>query len=307
VTASQAVAWDPALDALCHLRWGTAGELERIALQLDGSRVLVDAFVRGLETLGHLDIARDAQSLRPARWEIAPATLAELPSGEWVLTGWRSQRLLDQLQDTVLALGGALERQPDAGGPTIVMVRGLEPASLHAAAAQAAAGLLDGQLTIVPAAAATMAATLPPLGALLEALPRVALPHARMIQRWDTATAQWASAALADRPGAYKLTGTRLLYGIRTDHDFVQGTLGVGTAQLVKHLAALQASNPHVAYHPTTSSLLVPLGADLPGLYGRAAALCSGRVPARLQAAPLLCYHHVPPDIAGAIVEALCR
>jgi hypothetical protein len=306
VAASQTIAWDPALDALCHLRWGTSGELERIALQLDGSRVLVDAFVRGLETLGHLDIARDAQSLRPARWTIPPATMAELPTGEYVLTGWRSQRLLDHLQASVQAQGGTLTRQSDASGPTIVLVGGLERVGLHAAA-QAAAELLDGELTVVSSAAATMAAALPPLGALVETLPRVALPHAGIIQRWDTSTARWESAALADRPGAYKLTGTRTLYGIRTHQDLGRGSLGIGTVQVVKHLAALQAGTPHAAYRPASSSLLVPLGADLPGLYGRAAALCSGRLPCRLQEAPLLCYHDVPPEIAGAIIDALSR
>jgi hypothetical protein len=67
----------------------------------------------------------------------------------------------------------------------------------------------------------------------------------------------------------------------------------------------LQAGTVHAAYHATTSSLLVPLGADLPGLYGRAAVLCSGRAPTRLSKTPVLCYHDVPPEIAGAIVHAL--
>jgi hypothetical protein len=306
VAASQSVDWDPALDALCHLRGGTAGEFERIALQLDGSRVLVDSFVRGLEVLGHLDLARDPQSVRPTRWGIAPAAMAELPSGEYVLTGWRSQRLLDQLEASVSAHGGSLCRQPHADGPTVALVRGLERAALDAAV-QPAAELLQSELVVVSAAAASMAAVLAPLSALIETLPRVALPHAQMIQRWDTATARWEPAALADRPGAYKLAGTRTMYGIRTHHDLGQGTVGVGTAQVVKHLAALQAGTPHVAYHARTSSLLVPLGADLPGLYGRAAVLCSGRLPSRLQSSPMLCYRDVPVEVAGVIVHALTR
>jgi hypothetical protein len=304
VPTSQAIPWDAALDALCHLRWGTTSELERIALQLDGSRLLADTLLRTLEALGHLDVARDHRTLRPACWQVAPTILAGLRSGEYVLVGGRSERLLNQLEDCVQAGGGMLSRQQDPNGPATVLLRALGPAAVEVVA-KSMAEPSGAAPAVVPAAAARMAAALPPLHRLLDALPRISLPHGGALERWDTQTAEWRPAALADRPGAYKLRGTLVLYGIRIERDLADGTIAVGTAQAVKHLAALLASTVHAAYHARTASLVVPLGADLPGLYGRAAVLCSGRVPSVLTGKPLLCYHDVPREIAGAIVHAL--
>jgi len=306
IPTSRAIPWDAALDALCHLRWGTASELERIALQLDGSRLLADTFMRALEALGHIDVARDSQTLRPARWQVAPTILAGLPSGEYVLAGGRSRRLLDHLKACVQARGGMLARHQDPNGPAIVLLRAVEPAMVEAVTKSMVESTGAGP-AVVHAAAARMAAALPPARSLLDALPRVSLPHAGLLERWDTRTAQWQPATLADRPGAYKLRGALVPYGIRTERDLADGTIAVGTAQAVKHLAALLTGTVHAAYHARTSSLLVPLGADLPGLYGRAAVLCSGRVPSLLTRTPMLSYHDVPREIAGAIVHALTR
>jgi hypothetical protein len=304
IPTTQAIPWDTALDALCHLGWGTASEFERIALQLDGSSLLADMLTRALEALGHIDVARDSHSLRPARWRVAPTMLAGLPSGEYVLVGRRSERLLSELEACVQTRGGTLAQEQESNGPSTVILRALKPAAVEAVTRSIVD--FDGtEPDVVHAAAARMAAALPPARSLLDALPHVSLPHTDALERWDSQTAEWRPATLADRPGAYKLRSPLVLYGIRTGQDLADGTLRVATAQAVKHLAALLDDTVHAAYHAKTSSLLVPLGADLPGLYGRAAVLCSGRLPTRLLTSPLLCYHDVPREIAGVIVHAL--
>ena len=87
-------------------------------------------------------------------------------------------------------------------------------------------------------------------------------------------------AASADEPGAYRFDrGFTKTDVFRAQADIEAGTAALGTVQLIKHLAARHAGRAMLAYHPERHFLAVPLGADLPGLYGRAAVLCSGRHP----------------------------
>ncbi len=90
---------------------------------------------------------------------------------------------------------------------------------------------------------------------------------------------------------------------IRRPDDIAQGTARIGTVQLIKHLDALAAGRPLMAYDAERSCLQVPLGADLPGLYGRAAVLCSGRPPEKV--GRLVLYHHVPADVADLLAARL--
>ena len=304
VRHSQQVPWDAGLDALCHLGSGSAADLERIALQLQGERLFVHQFTQVLEALGHLDVERDPRSLRLRRWQVPPPVLAGLPSGGYVLAGWRSRQVIAAVTSCAAAKGGRVERDRQAGAPSLITVSGLSGDQ----ATRVAARVRDpnGQgLYLQPDAAASLAAALPPLGALLDALPRVTLPAAQSVERWDTAGASWARAGLVDRPGAYKLRGPLVRYGLCTEHDLANGTFALGASQVVKHLAALLAGTMHVAYDERSSCLLVPFGAGLPGLYGRAAVLCSGRAPTAASGQRLLLYQHVPPEIARAIAHAL--
>jgi hypothetical protein len=300
----QEVPWDAGLDALCHLNSGSASELERVALQLQGERLFVHQFVQVLEALGHLDIERDPRSLRLRRWQVPPSVLAGLPSGECILAGWRSRKLVAAVASCVAAEGGRVEQHGDAGGPSVIKVSGLTAAQAVRVAGRAQAP--DGHgLQFQPDAAVSLADALPPLRGLLDMLPRVSLPSAQSVERWDTVRARWAPARLVDRPGGYKLRGPLVRYGLCTEQDLAHGTFALGSSQVVKHLAALLAGTMHLAYDERSSCLLVPFGADLPGLYGRAAVLCSGCAPTPTSGQPLLLYHHVPPNVARTIAHAL--
>ena len=53
----------------------------------------------------------------------------------------------------------------------------------------------------------------------------------------------------------------------------------LGDARIVKYLAAADSRHALIGYHSKSQVLYVPLGADIPGLYGRAAVLSSGCPP----------------------------
>lgn len=80
--------------------------------------------------------------------------------------------------------------------------------------------------------------------------------------------------------------------------------MATSSVQLGKHAAALiLGERPLVAYNRDTEELSVPLGADLPGLYGRAAVLASGLLP--MVTGALLTYRQVTADLAGHLVHLL--
>ena len=91
---------------------------------------------------------------------------------------------------------------------------------------------------------------------------------------------------------------------VRTPKDVRDGTVAIATVQLSKHLAALE-HKPLVAYDPGAEELRVPLGADLPGLYGRAVVLASGMLPRPDINNRLLRYRSVPAELAARIAHLL--
>jgi hypothetical protein len=60
-----------------------------------------------------------------------------------------------------------------------------------------------------------------------------------------------------------------------------------------------------MAYDNEQKTLRVPMGAGLPGLYGRSAVLCSGRVPQIDKATFSHVYFDVPEEFALELAEKL--
>jgi hypothetical protein len=151
-----------------------------------------------------------------------------------------------------------------------------------------------------------MLAVLPPLSALEAALPEVVIPTYNKAAVFNLGDAAWRVTPGVGAPGAYRLEQS---FRTRTIWVDEAGALSrharVGSAQLVKHLAARAAGQPLVGWLPRTQTLVVPLGADLPGLYGRVAMLCSGRPPQTSRGARSLGYSDVPKWVADALTTLL--
>jgi hypothetical protein len=299
--------WDPILDALSYLRSGSAAELERLAVQVEGSGLATDRLARGLESLGHLDVELDPLTLRPAAWSIAPSTVTQLTATTAALTGARPQLLLGR------ALSAAAEDSD-------VWVDIAENPKLPSSVLLTAPGTIDweafaGRLSehagrpvgFSPDAPARIAAYLPDVSTLRAHLPRRTLPQHRKVERWDHATTKWVPADDAEQPAGYRLSGFGSTYVLRNQQDVDEGTVSICTVQLLKHVVAHETGMSLLAYHEADRSLVVRLGADLPSLYGRAAVLCSGLAPLEDTKQRCLIYRDVPPAIASLIHGALSR
>lgn len=290
--------WDAAVDSLVYAQGGSYHDLVYIADQVEGSSLFTDTFSRSLEARGDLEIER-AADFAPSRWEMSPAYLVELATGDFLVTGCWSRDDREELRELVDEAGGALTIQRDQGLQRH-LVAGLSAASLGSISDTI------GTAGVVPDAAARLVGELPPLGKLEAALPRVPVPATRSVRQFHLESASWVPVLAATEPGAYRLERAfERTYVFRTPADVETGTSVLTTAQLGKHLAARRSGRALVAYSSQEQVLAVPLGADLPGLYGRAAVLCSGRLPVPDAKRRMLTYHDVPKRVADMLTTLL--
>lgn len=287
---------DACLDALVHVGGGTMSVLERVASQAEGGALFLDGFVRTLESRGHIDVRRDA-SLQPTEWEANPAYLGETIGNGFLLAGVWSTAARSDLQRQVARHGGHLTPLSDGSGLSSWFVRSIDSDTLEIARVDAGIAA-----AVVRGAPRAMIDALPPLSEVEQSLPRIPIPQYAKATVFDLARAQWVTTPGVGAPGAYRVEQSFRTVSIWVDRQgAIERTCRVGTVQLVKHLAALHANRPLLSYLPGHSKLLVPMGAELPALFGRAAVLCSGLSPQVSTATRTIAYHDVPRDVADTL------
>ncbi|MGB7450243.1 MAG: hypothetical protein WA892_14100 [Ornithinimicrobium sp.] len=266
--------WDECMDALVHVGGGSIGSFERVATQAEGSSLFVDGFLRTLETVGHIDVRRDS-TLQPKEWEANPAYLAETLHSGFVLAGVWCSNSRDALGWGLRSRGGELVPERHDDHLTSWFARGVGLETLTEVVSEVG---IDAY--VVPDAVTKMLAALPPISEVEAGLTLVPIPDYTKAALFDVHDASWRPVPGVGAPGAYRLEQSFRTTTLWVDHQGALDRLGrVSSVQLVKHLAARASGAPLLGYLDSQSMLLVPLGAELPGLYGRVAALCSGRAP----------------------------
>ena len=296
-----AIDWDRCFDALIHVGGGPVSALERVASHADASSLFADEFVRTLEALGHIDVERD-RHMNAFRWEVNPSYLAETSRSGFFLAGLWPESSRRTLQREVERAGGRMASAQDQPGEiTSWFVQDLDVARLRQVVERTRLAA-----EVVADAAAGMVEALPPLSEVEAAIPLDVIPAHTKTQRLELEGARWLPVPGVGEPGAY-----RVEQSFRSTCIWVnrQGALDrqarVASPQMVKHLAARAAGEPLLAHAPTSETLVVPLGADLPGLYGRVATLCSGLVPLKSTSTRSVAYRHVPRSIAERLAYLL--
>ncbi len=294
-SASATDDWDVALDALRFLGGGPFSALERVARQIDASSLFVADFVTTLEALGHIEVRRAADTLQPEAWEIAPTAIVDTGAAR-VLTGFWTESLITEAMKSCAEHGRTLVARPYESG--------LSRFSTDATSDELAEWL-DVEGVLLPGRTGhTIASFLPRLSEVVAALPRTPAPTMTDLQWFDPARAAWVDAVGADSPGAFRIGRYAAKYFVRTDTDLACGTLARASVSLAKHFAAATLTGRSLlAYASRARTLVVPLGALLPGMYERAVVLDSG-IPAQKVRGQHV-YRDVSEDVAARIAYLL--
>lgn len=290
------------MEALTYWRRGDWGSFEGLTAHVSDEPWFALEAAQLLFALGHVELALDRQTLRPAAWAMTPPTLVTTArESEAVLCGWRSEALLDQLAYEGEKFGAEIRTERSDNQPDVHVLRGVNSEKCQQLAASCLLEDGAGTVQFTESTAAGLSRALSSFSSVSLTLPSFVPPSGCLLQRWDPTSNRWFAADNAAEPGAYRTQSLPRRYGYRPE-DGRAGQLLRADAKLVKWLAARDAGISLLAYNSATQDLAVPLGAGLPGLYERAAVLCSGRPPASGNGE--LIYRNVTEDVASAIWRA---
>ena len=293
------------LDALSYARTGPWRSLQHLTAPIDDAPWFAHEAARRLEALGHIQLEIDGRSVAPVRWRVAPATVVEPESGPSFLAGSRSARLVRAVEEVASGeLGGEVRAVPQSDGPDVVEIHGLgsDDLTLLVDEINEYRGM---ELALSVRPASRIAALLPSLCTVRASLPELTTSASR-IDRFELDPGRWVPVDRMDRPGAYRLRNRPWVYAVVPPAGSRDGRTVVADVRLAKHLAACDASFTLIGYGEPGRALLASAGAPLPGLFERAAVLCSGWLPTRCGDGTLA-YGRVPVEIAEAIWEAWRR
>ncbi|MGI8521548.1 MAG: hypothetical protein ACR2MC_13285 [Actinomycetota bacterium] len=289
-----------ALDALTFARRGRGAAVEQLALQLEPSRLFVDRFFRGLESLGHVEVSRDPRTFAITDWDIVPLTLTELADGRYVLVGQRCNRILSALNK----MGVVVQRTEQAAAPDRMVLE-----EVTSSDALNMASHLTKETGFLAEVGRTpwmsMVSVLPSITSFIQSLPRQPLRSFRVAKRWNVGIAQWEPVGDASIPGGYQLYGEGVYYCLRDATDIDNGTMRRGDARVVKHAGAATRGETLVGYEAKSRMMYAPLGAELPLLYGKVATLASGLLPRDDLDSRTVHYTGVPAPLAGRLMNVL--
>lgn len=289
--------WEALIDSLFFLGAGSRREFSVLARQLEDTALFESKLLLDLEALGVIELERNAE-LEVVRWEAAATCAGELADGTWLLTGYWDK----QMTSEVLA---AFENV----GATISVIAPAYQA-MHVIGDISALDMADiaekFEFVSVPQAGVALAKVLPPLSTIAAALDRRNMPFADSFEYFDTASATWMVVETAVLPGLYRVSQSfSSRYYYRDSLDIAENRAALVTVELGKHLAALVMKRPLIAYDANDKTLSVPVGAELPGIYARAALMGDGDLPQIRKADRSVNYFNVPADAAAALIGKL--
>ena len=296
--------WKIGFDVVCHVGRGPISALEGIARQMEFGNLFGDIFARRMDELGHIEIDRHASSLRPRVWQINDPVLAGLPRGDILLLGFRNEKLMAALRNFVCTNGAQLLEDERVPCPPVVRISGFDLTKINDLVA-VVSGASSRPTVWAPHASEHLASRLPSLSRLIGSLPKTGAIGAKNYERWNPEIARFERCTDTAKKGAYRLSGFARAYIYRSTDQLGSMVATLGDARLVKYAAALDERRWLVGYDKASKALYVPLGADLPGLYGRAAVLASGYPPDENLDEEILQYRDVPPPIAAHIIKQL--
>jgi hypothetical protein len=153
-----------------------------------------------------------------------------------------------------------------------------------------------------------LASIVPNLSQVAKAIPKTSLANTTTIERFDLGTLKYFKVSHVELPGAYRfITAAGNLYAFLGESSNPQDSLQFGSPQLVKHLHALHERRLLFSYDPLTKKARVPLGCELPGLYGKILGVVNGTPPDKVRVGSVYFWEHdnIPEGLIGQLSSKL--
>jgi hypothetical protein len=291
---------DHALDALMHLGGGSDGFISSVASNVDPSALFRHEFVRNLEQLAHIDVSRDAL-YQIESWEINPSFVVKTEedfflSGYWPTSYWAG--LIALLgEDRVFDV-------PELGNVSRMTIKDTSTQEL-----QSALDELDIAAEIVEKPSIDMLKLLPDIRLAATGLPSVTSPIFDEVCVYSSEQNAWVpiSESRPSRVGGYRISSAyRNQYVVVTGEDVESHKIRYCSAEFAKfYETAISMKKPLFSYRGGQRILLVPKGANLPGMYGRAAVLASGYLPKSDTSGRYLVYSSISNEFAELLSARL--
>jgi hypothetical protein len=250
---------------------------------------------RMLSMLGYMEI-----DWHERRWAVAPTVLTMLPEagGYALLAGCRTRPLMKRVREIVDGTQSLIvEVREQANAPSTVFI-GCENEDDVAWLAS------ELGVAFVSSVSDQLSGLLPSLLAYLRASPPSPAPRGAESVRFDAHTLRWRDATDHDAPGLYRFE----VYG-RPEYRWRSGALlAYDVDYPVGIYLELSRQKVAVLEHGSdgrTGTLRCPVGAPMPTLHARAAALCNGMAPRRENGMDV--FVNVPELIARRIASSLSQ
>jgi len=245
---------------------GQVRQLLRGLEVLAGEQMTALQLLELIEQLGHIEFTRNIEGY-PSYWAIVDKqVIVRGDEKEHQLLGIWDDQSLDELRQ----LGLEIKQNPSIGWAFKTELNLFD---------------LNDEIQSLGAelgSSSMLAYALHDFSFVRETLDRHALPAFDQIEIFDLETGKWSSSDYI-RPGAFRLqtgSGRRHFYASSSDLD--QQKAVSGSATIVKYLAANERGISLLSCSTEDATVTVPRGALVPGLYGRALVIDTGRPPVEI-------------------------
>jgi len=265
---------DHALDGLMHLGGGTDGYISSIASNVDPSALFRHEFVKTLELMAHIDVSRDAL-YQIENWEINPSIIVKTQN-DYFLTGYWPTSYWSGLVE-IFGKENVFDI-PEVGTASRMTIKDVDLKKLELALAE-----LEISAEVVDRPSIDMLRILPDIRIAASGLPRVTSPIFDEVNTYSADQNAWVpiSESRPTKVGGYRVSSAyRNQYVVVTQDDIEGNRVRYCSAEFAKfYSTAINNKKPLFSYRTDQRILLVPKGATLPGMYGRAAVMASGYLP----------------------------
>jgi len=289
-----------AFDALMHLGGGSDGYISTIASNVDPSALFRYEFVRTLEQLAHIDVARD-RNFQVSGWEINPTVIVKGIRDHFV-TGYWPNSFQVKMQTHLGAQNYQLVHQNE--GVARISILNVDNTLLVSTLKK-----LEIPATVIENPSISIAKMLPDIKTVALALPSVRPGVYDEISVYSPEQNAWTpiSAGLPNKVGGYRvISNYRKQYIVVTQEDLGNDSVRFVSADFAKFYCSAALNRvPLFSYRKNELQITVPRGAPLPGIYGRGAVLASGYLPTVDQSGRYLLYRDISPELAELLAERL--